>query len=83
MSKAKPINLAALDPVTLLLERMTEVERIKIYQAEPDRLEYLRQTTMGYGPISTEMMQDLKTRITERMVAYDPTLKMVPSTWKW
>jgi hypothetical protein len=66
-----------------ILARMTEVQRIKIHQANEGSLEYIRQTTGGYGPISPELMQEIKIKVTAKYSEWDSTLSMVPSTWKW
>lgn len=66
-----------------ILARMSEVEKIKIHQANEGVLEYIRQTSKGYGAISPALMQELKAKVTEKYSEWDSTLKMVPTTWKW
>lgn len=66
-----------------ILNRMTEVQKIKIHQANEGALERIRQVTTGYGDISPDLMQEIKDKVTTKFTAYDPTLAMVPSTWKW
>lgn len=66
-----------------ILVRMTEVQKIKIHQANEGRLEYIRQTLNGFGPITPELMQEIKTKVTAKFSEWDDTLEMVPSTWKW
>lgn len=66
-----------------VLGRMTEVQKIKIHQASPGILEYIRQTTKGYGEITADVMKEIKDLVTTKYTTYDASLAIVPSTWKW
>lgn len=68
-----------------ILHRMTEVQKIEIYQANEGQLEYIRQTldNRGYGPVPVEVMAEIKSKIIAKSTTYDASLTMVPSTWKW
>lgn len=66
-----------------IFSRLTEVQRIKIHQANEGTLEYLRQTTKGLGEITATVMAEIKKLVTTKYTKYDAKLVNVPSTWKW
>ena len=66
-----------------ILSRMTEIQKIRINSATPGQLEYIRQTTGGYGPITEEVMEEIHAQVLLKYSTWDSTLTMVPSTWKW
>lgn len=66
-----------------IFSRLTEVQRIKIHQANEGTLEYIRQTTKGLGEITAGVMKEIKGLVTTKYAEYDTKLTNVPSTWKW
>lgn len=66
-----------------ILNRMTEVQKIKMYRATPGELDRMHQTMVGYGPVTPAVFAEMKQKVDAKFTTWDDTLPMVPSTWKW